>query len=220
MAVPPRVSAAERFKDPRAQQLATLVEPTVTAHGLYLEELAVTNRGDHTALQVVVDFAHGTANVELDTLAGLSEALSVVLDKAEEAARSPRAENGAGPESAQEGAGMTEGGAHAAAVLHALENYELEVTTPGATRPLTEPRHFRRNIGRLLEIDRTAGERSSGAGALTARLKEVDEGGVVVAEIIPPPKKGMKPKTGPDTHISFESIARARVQVEFSHTEP
>ncbi|WP_157984064.1 ribosome maturation factor RimP [Nesterenkonia muleiensis] len=196
MAVPPRASAAHRFKDARSQQLATLVEPTVTAHGLYLEELVLATKGERTALQVVVDHLHGTANVELDTIAGLSEALSVVLDKAES-----RADDAAAP-------------------LAGLKNYELEVTTPGATRPLTEPRHFRRNIGRVLEIDRTAQARPAGAAAMTARLKDVDEEGVVVAEITPPPKKGMKPKIGADTHISFESIARARVQVEFSHTEP
>lgn len=196
MAVPPRVSAADRFRDPRAQQLSALIEPTVTAHGLYLEELALTTKGDRTALQVMVDFAEGTERVELDTLAGLSEALSVVLDQAED-----KEVDGAAP-------------------LTALPNYELEVSTPGATRPLTEPRHFRRNIGRLLEIDLTAEARSAqGLAAQTARLKDVDESGVVVSEIIPAPKKGMKPKTGPDTHIGFESIARARVQVEFSHTE-
>lgn len=196
MAVPPRVSAADRFRDPRAQQLSALIEPTVNAHGLYLEELALTTKGDRTALQVMVDFAEGTERVELDTLAGLSEALSVVLDQAED-----KEVDGAAP-------------------LTALPNYELEVSTPGATRPLTEPRHFRRNIGRLLEIDLTAEARSAqGLAAQTARLKDVDESGVVVSEIIPAPKKGMKPKTGPDTHIGFESIARARVQVEFSHTE-
>lgn len=196
MAVPPRVSAADRFRDPRAQQLSALIEPTVNAHGLYLEELALTTKGDRTALQVMVDFAEGTERVELDTLAGLSEALSVVLDQAEDKE------------------------VDSAAPLTALPNYELEVSTPGATRPLTEPRHFRRNIGRLLEIDLTAEARSAqGLAAQTARLKDVDESGVVVSEIIPAPKKGMKPKTGPDTHIGFESIARARVQVEFSHTE-
>jgi ribosome maturation factor RimP len=29
--------------------------------------------------------------------------------------------------------------------------YTLEVTSPGVDRPLTEPRHWRRNIGRLVE---------------------------------------------------------------------
>jgi ribosome maturation factor RimP len=192
MAVPPRPSADQRFPDARAQQLAILIEPTVNAHGLYVEQVAVASSGPRTVLQVSVDFEEGTDTVDLDTVAGVSEALSVVLDQAEKN--------------------------DDAAPLAALNNYDLEVTTPGATRPLTEPRHFRRNIGRLLEIDRTADERSGG-DAMTARLKEVDEEGVVVAEIIPAPKKGMQPKVGPDTHLSFGSIARARVQVEFSHKD-
>lgn len=191
MAVPPRPSADERFQDARAQQLAVLIEPTVRAHGLFVEELVLTTSGQRTVLQVSVDYEEGTENVDLDTIAGVSEALSVVLDQGEK-------------------------DDDAAAPLAALDNYDLEVTTPGATRPLTEPRHFRRNLGRLLEIDRTAQERSGGAPAMTARLKDVDDEGVVVTEIIPAPKKGMKPKVGPETHLSFASIARARVQVEFS----
>ncbi|MGN6473028.1 MAG: ribosome maturation factor RimP [Mycobacteriales bacterium] len=31
--------------------------------------------------------------------------------------------------------------------------YTLEVTSPGVDRPLTEPRHWRRNIGRLVEVN-------------------------------------------------------------------
>ncbi|NDK31234.1 ribosome maturation factor RimP [Nesterenkonia haasae] len=194
MAVPPRPPEDQRFQDARAEKLAALIEPTVAAHGLYVDEVAVTTTGQRTVLQVCVDYQEGTENVDLDTIAGVSEALSVVLDQGE-----------------QDDA--------AAAPLAALDTYDLEVSTPGATRPLTEPRHFRRNIGRLLEIDRTAEERSGGAPAMTARLQEVDDEGIVVAEIKPPPKKGMKPKVGPDTHISFRSIARARVQVEFSHKD-
>lgn len=166
-----------------------MIEPTVIAHQLYLEELELKGSGSGTVLRVVVDCETGTQRVDLDALAGLSEALSVVLDSHEKNDDA------------------------AAAPLAALDSYQLEVTTPGATRPLTEPRHFRRNLGRLLEIER-AQERP-----LTARLKEVLDDGVVVAEIQPAPKKGMKPKTGPDTHIQYGSIARARVQVEFSHTE-
>jgi ribosome maturation factor RimP len=31
--------------------------------------------------------------------------------------------------------------------------YVLEVTSPGVDRPLTQPRHWRRNKGRLVEVD-------------------------------------------------------------------
>lgn len=184
MAVPPRASADSWFADARAAQLAPLIEPTVTAHGLYLEELALTGSSARTVLKVAVDYETGTENVDLDTLAALSEALSAVLDHHDDAEP-----------------------------LASVEHYELEISTPGATRPLTEPRHYRRNIGRLLEIER------SGAPPLTARLKGVDESGITVAEIRPAPKKGMKPKVGADTHLEFAFITRARVQVEFSHKE-
>lgn len=184
MAVPPRASADSPYGDARAAQLAPLIEPTVTAHGLYLEELTLTGSSARTVLRVSVDYETGTENVDLDTLGGLSEALSAVLDRYDDAEP-----------------------------LASLEQYELEISTPGATRPLTEPRHYRRNIGRLLEIERT------GAAPMNGRLKAVDDFGITVAEIKPPPKKGMKPKVGPDTHLEFEFITRARVQVEFSHQE-
>jgi ribosome maturation factor RimP len=35
--------------------------------------------------------------------------------------------------------------------------YTLEVTSPGVDRPLTEPRHWRRNVGRLVEFGGTQG---------------------------------------------------------------
>lgn len=184
MAVPPRASAESRFGDARAAQVAAIIEPTVIAHGLYLEEVTLTGSAARTVLHVGVDYETGTERVDLDTLAGLSEALSAVLDAADDA----------GP-------------------LASVEHYELEVSTPGATRPLVEPRHFRRNIGRLLEIER------SGQPPLTARLKDVDESGITVVEIRAAPKKGMKPKIGADTYLEFGFITRARVQVEFSHTE-
>ena len=33
-------------------------------------------------------------------------------------------------------------------------SYVLEVSSPGVDRPLTEPRHWRRNIGRLVKVTR------------------------------------------------------------------
>lgn len=185
MAVSPRSSADSRFGDARAAELAPIIEPTVNSHGLYLEELSFTSGSARTVLKVAVDYEDGTANVDLDTLSGLSEALSAVLDTTDD-----------------------DGGP-----LGSLARYELEVTTPGATRPLTEPRHFRRNLGRLLEIDR------ENHSPVTARLQAVDDSGISITEVQPAPKKGMKPKIGPQRHLEFSSITRARVQVEFSHTD-
>ncbi|WP_052852094.1 ribosome maturation factor RimP [Streptomyces avicenniae] len=82
--------------------------------------------------------------------------------------------------------------------------YELEVTSPGAERTLTEPRHFRRATGRLVLITPREG------AELTARVVAVDESGV---DLQVPGEKGRKPTA---RRIDFDGIARARVQVEFS----
>jgi ribosome maturation factor RimP len=47
--------------------------------------------------------------------------------------------------------------------------YQLEVGSPGVDRPLTLPRHWRRNRGRLVAVN-----------GLTGRLVEVDDAGVVL----------------------------------------
>ncbi len=69
--------------------------------------------------------------------------------------------------------------------------YTLEVTTPGTDRPLTEPRHFSRAVGRLVTVTTADGE-------FTDRLVSAT-----------------------DTHATFEShdvalgeVERAKVQVE------
>lgn len=98
-------------------------------------------------------------------------------------------------------------------VLPELERYDLEVSTPGATRPLTEPRHFERNLGRLLEITQT------GHSPILARLEALDGDSITVIEQKPTPKKGMPVKYGDPAQISLAAITQARVQVEFSHTE-
>ncbi|MBV9487046.1 MAG: ribosome maturation factor RimP [Frankiaceae bacterium] len=47
--------------------------------------------------------------------------------------------------------------------------YTLEVTSPGVDRPLTEPRHWRRNIGRKVTVD-----------GLTGRIEGVSDDGVTL----------------------------------------
>ncbi|MCL2552414.1 MAG: ribosome maturation factor RimP [Actinomycetia bacterium] len=84
------------------------------------------------------------------------------------------------------------------------QEYLLEVSSPGTDRPLTEPRHFRRNAGRLVKLQLK--ER----GELIARIMTVDDTGL---DLEVPGVKGRKPK--PD-RVEFADIARARVEVEFS----
>ncbi len=51
--------------------------------------------------------------------------------------------------------------------------YELEVGSRGVDRPLTEPRHWRRNVGRLVQV-------KAGGRQLTTRITAVDDTGVAL----------------------------------------
>jgi ribosome maturation factor RimP len=85
--------------------------------------------------------------------------------------------------------------------------YQLEVSSPGTDRPLTEPRHFRRNTGRLVKL--TLRER----GELIARIMAVDDTGL---DLEVPGVKGRRPKPA---RADFAEIAKARVEVEFSRKQ-
>ncbi|MFE0633257.1 ribosome maturation factor RimP [Streptomyces sp. NPDC058864] len=85
--------------------------------------------------------------------------------------------------------------------------YMLEVSSPGVDRPLTEPRHFRRNEGRLVKLTTAGGEQ------LVARILAVDEEGL---DLEVPGVKGRKPKPA---RVAFGEIAKARVEIEFSRKD-
>ena len=57
-----------------------------------------------------------------------------------------------------------------------LESWSLEVSSPGADRPLTKPEHFRRFKGRRVRV-RTR-EEIEGQRSFTGTLTDADEGGV------------------------------------------
>jgi len=79
--------------------------------------------------------------------------------------------------------------------------YTLEVSSRGVSRPLTEARHFRRNIGRLVTIDATG-------APVTGRIVAADEEAVdleVDAEV---------------RRIALADITRAVVQIELNRAVP
>jgi ribosome maturation factor RimP len=82
--------------------------------------------------------------------------------------------------------------------------YLLEVSSPGTDRPLTEPRHFRRNAGRLVKLQLK--ER----GELIARIMTVDDTGL---DLEVPGVKGRRPRPA---RTDFSEIAKARVEIEFN----
>jgi len=85
------------------------------------------------------------------------------------------------------------------------EPYTLEVSSPGVDRPLTMPRHWTRNLGRLVAVTLTNSKQ------LTGRISSID-GDVVVLEF---DNKGRKTTQ----QIPLAEIAKAIVQVEFSRVE-
>lgn len=89
------------------------------------------------------------------------------------------------------------------------EPYELEVSTPGASRPLTRRRHLERNIGRWLTVKR------HGAESVKGRLLEVGEDSLTLQGELPA-KKGVKPKPADPVVLPFTDISQARVDVELS----
>ncbi|MGW1183586.1 ribosome maturation factor RimP [Streptomyces drozdowiczii] len=87
------------------------------------------------------------------------------------------------------------------------DEYVLEVSSPGADRPLTEHRHYVRNTGRLARLTLREG------GELVARILAVDEEGL---DLEVPGVKGRKPTA---RRIAFDEIAKARVELEFNRKD-
>jgi ribosome maturation factor RimP len=62
--------------------------------------------------------------------------------------------------------------------------FTLEVTSPGLDRPLTKPRHWRKNLDRLVKITMTSGQVIEGRiGAATETSVLVDENTVSFEDI-------------------------------------
>lgn len=75
--------------------------------------------------------------------------------------------------------------------------YTLEVSSPGVDRPLTLPRHWRRNAGRLVKASLVDG------GEVTGRITSSDETGADLDV------------AGTGQRVEFTDVAKARVQIEF-----
>ena len=91
--------------------------------------------------------------------------------------------------------------------------YVLEVTSPGVDRPLTLPRHWRRNIGRL--VIASVGPAGS-TEQLTARVLQVTDDGVLLAVEKGGTKKGQVRRAVGERTVGWAELGEARVQVEFT----
>jgi ribosome maturation factor RimP len=91
--------------------------------------------------------------------------------------------------------------------------YVLEVTSPGVDRPLTAPRHWRRNLGRLVTVE-VGPEKDR--EQVTSRLLRVDEDGVVLSVEKGGTKKGQVRRSVGERAVPWAELGPGRVQVEFS----
>ncbi|MER5728464.1 ribosome maturation factor RimP [Streptomyces sp. NPDC002138] len=91
------------------------------------------------------------------------------------------------------------------------DEYVLEVSSPGADRPLTEHRHYVRAIGRLAKFQLVA-EGDKGE-ELIARILDVDDEGMDLE--VP----GVKGRKATARRIAFADIAKARVEIEFNRKD-
>jgi ribosome maturation factor RimP len=89
--------------------------------------------------------------------------------------------------------------------------YVLEVTSPGVDRPLTEPRHWRRNVGRLVTV---AVGSSGAADTVTGRITAVEADGVTLA-VEAKGKPGAKKRPPTPRQVAWSELGAGRVQVEF-----
>jgi ribosome maturation factor RimP len=80
--------------------------------------------------------------------------------------------------------------------------YTLEVTSRGVSRPLELPRHWRRNVGRLVAVTSTTGE------TFTGRLSASGEESVTL-EV-----------EGAARQVILAEVAKALVQVELNRPRP
>ena len=148
--------------------LAELLTPAVENAGFFLEQVLISNPGNHQILTCVID---GPKPLNLDEVTVVSRLISDLLDETELI-------NGA---------------------------FTLEVTSPGVERPLTQRRHWEKNLSRLISMVMHDGS------ILTGRLSELRDVDAVFIENI---KGRMKTHT-----IVLADIKKAHVEVEFSRKD-
>ena len=79
--------------------------------------------------------------------------------------------------------------------------YTPEVSSPGVARPLTDPRHWRRAVGRLVQV--TAAD----AGLISGRVLAADADGVTLDV------------AGDHRRFGYAALGAGAIQVEFGHPQ-
>ena len=83
--------------------------------------------------------------------------------------------------------------------------YTLEVSSPGVDRPLTDPRHWRRAVGRLVQVTVTDAGNVGVSGSASGRVVAADADGVTLDV------------EGDRRRFDYAVLGAGAVQVEFGH---
>lgn len=83
--------------------------------------------------------------------------------------------------------------------------FTLEVTSPGIDRPLTLPRHFAKNVTRLLKVTKSDGS------VVTGRITSNSELDVTLSVV--------EKKETREVVVAFADIKRAVVEIEFNRKD-
>lgn len=151
-----------------AERIEQVLTGPLSELGLDVEAVEITPAGKRRVLRVAVDTDGGPT---LDDVAAATKVIDQVLESG-------------GPDGAGD-------------VMGELP-YTLEVTSRGVDRPLTLPRHWRRNATRLVKV--TLADDTT----LTGRIGATDDEGVSVAV------------DGAERRIPYTDVRKALVQIEFN----
>lgn len=169
-----------------AKGVAETLAPVLSPLHLIVEDVTVTAAGKRRLVQVLVD--SDLSSVARDDRTSEVDPLS--LDEVAEASR------------------VIDAALDDLDVMGAAP-YVLEVSSTGLSRALTEPRHFRRNVGRLVELTMA----DAAAPSVTGRLIEAGLAGDgdLVIEVPATKKEPARIETVP-----ADSVRKGVVQVEFN----
>lgn len=162
------------------EQIRPTVEGPLAALGLLVEDVAVTPAGRRRLVRVWIDRVLDADGAEVT-----EPTPSLSLDEVADATR------------------VVSDALDASDVM-GEQPYTLEVTSPGVDRPLTEPRHFQRNVSRLVTLTPVEGE------PVTGRILRAGAEGLTIE--VPAVKK----QPARELELRYADVARAAVQVEFS----
>jgi ribosome maturation factor RimP len=164
-----------------ADRVRPVLAEAVASSQVVLEEVTVTPAGKRRVVRVLIDRDLGEVEVVTAPVAPLT------LDEIADVTR------------------VVEAALDSSDVM-GQQPYTLEVSSPGVARPLTEPRHYQRNVGRLVTLHGPGGE-------TTGRLVRADRS-TVTLDLPPTTASPGRQETFP-----YGDVDRALVQVEFARPD-